>query len=52
MRDWYAPHDVLGRDGEVVLPETTSMEEAILRIATTAALPLTGRDDDLLPATP
>lgn len=44
MRDWYAPHDVLGHDDEVVLPETTSMEEAILRIATTAALPLTGRD--------
>ncbi|BCJ58799.1 kinase [Micromonospora endophytica] len=52
MRDWYAPHDVLGHNGEVVLPETTSMEKAILHIATTAKLPLIGRDDDPPPATP
>ncbi|WP_328345665.1 kinase [Micromonospora sp. NBC_00421] len=52
MRDWYAPRDVVGYDDEVVLPEVTSMEEAVLRIAITAGLPLTGRDADVPPATP
>ncbi|MEU8388839.1 kinase [Micromonospora sp. NPDC048843] len=48
----YAPRDVLGWPDELVLPETTTLEQAIERIATTAGLPLTGRDDDLLPAVP
>ncbi|RKF23636.1 kinase [Micromonospora globbae] len=48
----YAEHDVLGWPGELVLPETTSMEQAIDLIATAAGLPLTGRDTDLLPAVP
>lgn len=52
MRNWYAPRDLLGWPGELVLPESTSMEEAIGLIATAAGLPLTGRDNDLLPAVP
>ncbi|RKR88386.1 putative kinase [Micromonospora pisi] len=49
LRTWYAPHDVLGWPDELVLPETTTLEQAIDRIATAASLPLTGRDNDLLP---
>ncbi|MEV7989533.1 kinase [Micromonospora sp. NPDC085948] len=52
LRSWYTPHDVLGWPNELVLPETTTLEEAIERIATAAGLPLTGRNDDLLPAVP
>lgn len=48
----YAEHDVLGWSGELVLPESTSIEQAIVLIATTSGLPMTGRDDDLLPANP
>jgi predicted kinase len=42
MRGWYRPHDVLGLPGEYVLPETTTIEEAIAFIATTAGLSLSG----------
>jgi len=49
MRGWYAPHDVLGLAGEHVLPETTTVEKAVAVIAATSGLPLTGRDEDVLP---
>ncbi|MEV1320171.1 kinase [Micromonospora arborensis] len=52
LRSWYAPRDVLGWPDELVLAETTTLEQAIERIATAAGLPLTGRDNDLLPAVP
>ncbi|WP_433121433.1 kinase [Micromonospora sp. CA-246542] len=52
LRSWYTPRDVLGWPDELVLPETTTLEQAIERIATVAGLPLTGRDNDLLPAVP
>lgn len=42
MRGWYAPHDVLGFDGEYVVAETVSMEETIGFIAAFAGLPLQG----------
>jgi len=32
-----------------VLPETTTVEEAVAAIAAASGLPLTGRDDDVLP---
>lgn len=51
MRGWYNRSDVLGFDDEYVLPETTSLEDAIAFIADTAGLPLTGTDDDVLPGT-
>jgi predicted kinase len=49
MRGWYVPHDLLGIDGEHVLHENTSLEEAVHQIATTAGLPLDERHDDFLP---
>ncbi|MET7949775.1 hypothetical protein, partial [Micromonospora sp. NPDC005324] len=52
LRSWYTPHDVLGWPNELVLPETTTLEQAIERIAAAAGLSLTGRNDDLLPAVP
>lgn len=52
MRGWYAPRDLLGYDDEVVLPETTPLQEAVRRIAATAGLPLTGGDADVLPGRP
>lgn len=52
LRSWYTQRDVLGWSDELVLPETTTLEQAIERIATAAGLPLTGRDNDLLPAVP
>jgi predicted kinase len=52
MRGWYTPRDVLGLPGECTLPESTTVEEAVVRIATTAGLPLLGGDDDVLPAFP
>jgi adenylate kinase family enzyme len=39
MRAWYNPHDVLGFGHEHVLPETTSVDEAIMFIAASAGLP-------------
>ncbi|MCZ7376496.1 kinase [Micromonospora sp. WMMC250] len=52
MSGWYAPHDVLGWPGELVLPESTPLDEAVDAIAAAAGLPQTGRDDDLLPNAP
>ncbi|MFC3504862.1 kinase [Micromonospora krabiensis] len=52
MSGWYAAHDVLGWVDELVLPETTTFEEAVETIATAAGLPQTGRDDDLPPNRP
>jgi hypothetical protein len=45
MRGWYRPRDLLGLDGERVIPEGTPAEEAIALIAAVAGLPLAGRDD-------
>ncbi|MGV9211611.1 kinase [Micromonospora sp. RB23] len=52
MSGWYAAHDVLGWPDELVLPETTGLDEAVEAIAAAAGLPQTGRDDDLLPDVP
>ncbi|MEH0821767.1 MULTISPECIES: kinase [unclassified Micromonospora] len=49
MSGWYAAHDVLGWPDEIVLPETTGLNEAVTVIAAAAGLPQAGRDDDLLP---
>lgn len=39
MSDWYAAHDVLGWPGELVLPESTGLEQAVETIAAAAGLP-------------
>ncbi|WP_026184443.1 kinase [Salinispora vitiensis] len=52
MSGWYVAHDVLGWPGELVLPETTGLNDAVEAIAAAAGLPQTGRDDDLLPHAP
>ncbi|MEU4471290.1 kinase [Micromonospora sp. NPDC023888] len=52
MSGWYAAHDVLGWSDELVLPESTGLEEAVQAIAAAAGLPQTGRDDDMLPVVP
>ncbi|MEU8260743.1 kinase [Micromonospora sp. NPDC048999] len=52
MSGWYAAHDMLGWPDELVLPETTTLEEAVETIAAAAGLTQTGRDDDLLPIVP
>jgi predicted kinase len=49
MRGWYAPGDTLGVEGERVLPETTTLDEAVALIAAAVELPLTGRDEDPAP---
>ncbi|MGW2625930.1 kinase [Micromonospora taraxaci] len=49
MSGWYAAHDVLGWPDELVLPETTTLVDAVEAIAAAAGLPQTGRDDDLPP---
>ncbi|GAB3138447.1 kinase [Micromonospora sonneratiae] len=52
MSGWYAAHDILGWPDELVLPESTTFEEAVEIIAATAGLSQTGHDDDLLPLLP
>ncbi|MFY1598494.1 kinase [Micromonospora sp. WMMD737] len=52
MSGWYAAHDVLGWPGELVLPETTTLVDAVEALAAAAGLPQTGLDDDLLPSVP
>ncbi|WP_163509541.1 kinase [Fodinicola acaciae] len=49
MREWYQPRDLLGAAGEHVLPEDTSLEDAIATIAEVSGLPLEERDDDFRP---
>jgi len=48
MSGWYAAYDVLGWPDELVLPETTGLDEAVEVIAAASGLPQNGRDDDLL----
>jgi hypothetical protein len=50
MRGWYAPRDLLGVDDEHVIPESSTLDATVTRIAATAGLALTGRDDDVPPA--
>ncbi|MFI6268548.1 kinase [Micromonospora zamorensis] len=52
MSGWYAAHDVLGWPGELVLPESTGLEEAVEAIAAASGLTQAGRDDDVLPIVP
>ncbi|MET8308252.1 kinase [Micromonospora sp. NPDC005173] len=52
MSGWYSVHDVLGWPDELVLPETTGLEEAVEAIAAAAGLPQSGHDDDVLPIVP
>ncbi|MEU7839527.1 kinase [Micromonospora sp. NPDC049114] len=52
MRGWYVARDVLGWPDELVLPETTGLDDAVEAIATAAGLPQIGRDDDQLPNVP
>ncbi|WP_019872262.1 kinase [Salinispora oceanensis] len=52
MSGLYAAHDVLGWPGELVLPETTGLNDAVEAIAAASGLPQTGRDDDLLSHAP
>jgi predicted kinase len=42
MRGWYVPRDLLGGDDEQVVPESSTLDATIARIAATAALPQTG----------
>jgi predicted kinase len=44
MRGWYTPGDLLGFDDEQVVPESSTLEATVARIAATADLPLLGRD--------
>jgi len=44
MRGWYTPRDLLGLDDEQVIPESSTLDETVARIATTAGLPLLERD--------
>ena len=39
MNGWYAAHDVLGWPGELVLPESTGLEQAVEAIAAAVGLP-------------
>jgi predicted kinase len=52
MSGWYAAHDVLGWRDELVIPETTVLEDAVVVIAAAVGLPQAGRDDDALPTVP
>ncbi|MGK5674527.1 kinase [Micromonospora sp. URMC 106] len=52
MSGWYAAHDVLGWPDELVLSESTTLEQAVKGIAAAAGLPQTGRDDDAFPIVP
>ncbi|RLP99584.1 kinase [Micromonospora sp. CV4] len=52
MSGWYVPHDVLGWPDELVIPETTGLEDAVAFIAAAAGLPQAGCDDDVLPMVP
>ncbi|MEH1165385.1 kinase [Micromonospora sp. CPCC 205539] len=52
MSGWYAAVDVLGWPGELVLPEATSLEDAIEVIAAAAGLPQAERIDDVPPIVP
>jgi predicted kinase len=52
MSGWYAAHNVLGWPDELVLRETTGLEEAVEAIGAAAGLPQTGLDDDVLPIVP
>jgi hypothetical protein len=38
MLDWYAEHDVLGVDGEHVIPETATLEHAVATVLDTSGL--------------
>jgi predicted kinase len=38
MRSWYAPRDLLGRPGEHVVPESSSMHDTVALITATAGL--------------
>ncbi|MFG2013326.1 kinase [Micromonospora sp. NPDC048868] len=52
MSGWYAAHDVLGWPDELVLPEATTLEDAVQVVAAAAGLPQTGGDADVLPIVP
>jgi hypothetical protein len=41
MRRWYEPGDVLGFAGEHVIPQTSTMQDSVGYIASTAGLSLT-----------
>ncbi|MFF5052258.1 hypothetical protein ACFY1S_03610 [Micromonospora sp. NPDC000663] len=47
MSGIYDAHDVLGWPGELVLPESTTLEGAVEAIAAAAGLSQSGRGDDL-----
>ncbi|MEU6020709.1 kinase [Micromonospora sp. NPDC047134] len=49
MSGWYADHDVLGWPDELVLAETTGLDEAVEVIAAAAGLPQSVRDDEVPP---
>lgn len=49
MRGWYAPRDLLGVDDEQVIPESSTLDATVARIAAAAGLALTGRDEDVPP---
>lgn len=52
MISWYSPRDILGWPDELVIDETSPIEDTITAIVTSTGLPQTGRDDDLLTAAP
>ncbi|MFB9237590.1 kinase [Plantactinospora siamensis] len=52
MTGWYSPGDVLGWTGEVIIGETSLVEDTIATLVAAAGLSQTGRDTDLLPAAP
>jgi predicted kinase len=50
MRGWYAPRDLLGFGDEQIIGESSGLAATVAHIAATARLPLTGNDDDFVPA--
>ena len=39
MTGWYLPHDLLGVDGEHVIPETSTFAQSLAFMAATVGLP-------------
>lgn len=46
MRGWYAHRDILGYDDELILPETTVLDDAATLVAAAVGLPQDGRNPD------
>jgi thymidylate kinase len=47
MRGWYQHRDLLGLDGEQVIPQSSTLSATVALIAEVTGLPQDGRDDDV-----